>query len=237
MTPRHYLFTLVDGGGNVSPELSAARRLRARGHSVTVIADDSVALDVRSIGVEWRRWVRAPSRRDRRPENDPVRDWECTYPWQQVDRLTRTLFVGPARRYADDVADALTERRPAVVICSMFCVGGMVAAEAADIPFVVLFPNIYPLAARGLPPFGLGLWPARGFAGRLRDRVLNGLIERLWDGKGLEELNALRAGLGLAPVTHVRPGASRPSTTRDDLARARFPRRLARHSIRRARSG
>ena len=85
----------------------------------------------------------------------------------------------------------------------MFCLGGMVAAEAAGIPFVVLFPNIYPLPASGMPPFGLGLRPARGRFGRLRDGILNRLIERLWDSKGLAGLNALRRSYGLAPLAHV----------------------------------
>jgi MGT family glycosyltransferase len=85
----------------------------------------------------------------------------------------------------------------------MFCIGGMVAAERAGIPFDVLFPNIYPLPAPGLPPFGIGLRPARGVLGRWRDRALNRLTERLWDAKGLEPLNALRRRLGLEPLAHV----------------------------------
>ena len=198
MTASRFLFALIDGGGNVPPELHAARRLIERGHAVTVIADDSVAADVRAIGANARRWVRAPNRRDRRPENDPIRDWECKHPLQLVDRLMETLLIGPAARYADDVSLAMTERRPAAVVCSMFCLGGMVAAEAARIPFVVLFPNVYPLPARGLPPFGIGLRPARGRLGRLRDAVLNRLIEWLWDRNGLAGLNAVRATHGLA---------------------------------------
>jgi MGT family glycosyltransferase len=200
---RRYLFALVDAGGNVPPELSAARRLVERALAVTVIADDSVASEVRSTGAEFRRWVRAPNRPDRRPENDPVRDWECKYPWQLVDRLTRTMLVGPAGRYADDVNDAIREDQPTLVICSMFCIGGMVAAEAAGIPFVVLFPNIYPLPARGTSPFGLGLRPPRSRLGRLRDRALNRIIEWQWDSHGLAELNALRTRYGLAPTSHV----------------------------------
>jgi MGT family glycosyltransferase len=203
MMPRRYLFALVDGGGNVPPELGAARRLVARGHAVTVIGDDSVAPDAGAAGVEFRRWVRAPNRPDRRPEHDPIRDWECAYPWRLVDRLVKTTLVGPAAQYADDVHEALAERRPAAVICSMFCLGAMVAAEAAGIPFVVLFPNVYPLPAHGLPPFGIGLRPARGLVGRLRDRVLNGIIERQWNRTGLEGLNALRARLSLEPVADV----------------------------------
>ena len=170
MRPRQYLFALVDGGGNVPPELHAVRRLIERGHAVDVLADDSVAPEVRSTGAEFRRWVRAPNRTDRRPEHDPARDWECKYPWQLVDRLVDTMLVGPAAGYASDVREAITRCQPSLVVCSMFCLGGMLAAEAARIPYVVLFPNIYPLPARGLPPFGIGLRPARGRLGRCARR-------------------------------------------------------------------
>jgi MGT family glycosyltransferase len=200
---RHYLFALVDGGGNVPPELSAARQLLARGHTVTVLAEDSVMEDVRATGAEIIRWLRAPNRKDRRPEHDPARDWECKYPWQLVDRIAKTLIVGPAADYAHDVSEAINRHRPDAVICSMFCVGGMVAAEAAGIPFVALFANVYPLPADGLPPFGTGLRPARGPLGRSRDRVLNRVTEYLWDASGLSQLNALRRQYGLAPVSHT----------------------------------
>jgi MGT family glycosyltransferase len=200
---RHYLFALVDGGGNVPPELSAARQLLARGHSVTVLAEDSVMEDVGATGAEMIRWLHAPNRKDRRPENDPARDWECKYPWQLVDRIAKTLIIGPAADYARDVSDAIDRCRPDVVVCSMFCVGGMVAAEAAGIPFVPLFANVYPLPADGLPPFGTGLRPARGPVGRYRDRVLNRLTDYLWDASGLSRLNALRREYGLAPVSHT----------------------------------
>jgi MGT family glycosyltransferase len=203
MRLRQFLFALVDGGGNVPPELHAVRRLIERGHAATVLADDSVASEVRSTGADFRRWVRAPNRPDRRPENDPSRDWECKYPWQLVDRLIDTLLVGPAAAYASDVNDAIAQCQPALVICSMFCLGGMLAAEAARVPYVVLFPNIYPLPARGMPPFGIGLRPARARLGRWRDAVLNSIIERQWDRKGLARVNVLRREYGLAPLAHV----------------------------------
>jgi MGT family glycosyltransferase len=203
MMRRQYVFALVDGGGNVPPELGAAGRLVARGHTVTVLADDSVAPEAHSTRAEVRRWVRAPNRTDRHPQNDPYRDWECRYPWQLVDRLVDTSLVGPAGRYAEDVAETISLRRPSLVVCSMFCLGGMVAAEAARVPFAVLFPNIYPLPAQGMPPFGVGLRPARGRLGRWRDAALNAIIERLWDRKGLTTLNALRRRYGLTTLEHV----------------------------------
>ena len=182
------------------PELSAAKRLVERGHAVTVLAEDSVASEVRATGAALRRWAHAPNRPDRAPDHDPARDWECRHPWQLVDRLVATLLVGPAAAYAQDVSDAIREARPDLVACSMFCLGGMVAAEAADIPFDVVLPNVYPFPAHGLPPFGLGLQPARGIAGRFRDRVLNRLAEGLWDADGLPGLNALRHRFDLPPL-------------------------------------
>jgi hypothetical protein len=65
MKPRHYLFAIVDGGGNVPPQLGTARRLVDRGHSVTVLAEDSVAPDVRATGAAPRRWV--PRTKSTRP--------------------------------------------------------------------------------------------------------------------------------------------------------------------------
>jgi UDP:flavonoid glycosyltransferase YjiC (YdhE family) len=197
-----YLVALIDGGGNIPPELHAVRRLVERGHSVTVLAEDSIAEEARATGAVLRLWRHAPNRPDRRPENDPARDWECKYPWQLVERMMATMFVGPAARYARDVTEAIAVAHPDLLICSMFCVGGMVAADAAGIPFDMLLPNVYPLPTEGMPPFGLGLQPARGPLGRLRDRLVLAVGERFWDSKGLAGLNALRGRQGLAPLPH-----------------------------------
>ena len=196
---RTYLFALVDGGGTVPPEVGAARRLAARGHHVIVLADESMKDDVEASGATFVPWVQAPNRASRRPEDDPTRDWECSNPFQLFTRLLDQQFVGPAPGYAADVAAAIDEHRPDLVVCSFFAIGAMVAAEAAGVPFDVLFPNIYLLPTPGLPPVGLGLRPARGRPGRVRDRAVRRLTNRQWD-KGLPRLNALRADVGLDPL-------------------------------------
>ena len=62
MKVHRYLFAVVDGGGNVPPELSAVRRLVERGHMVTVLGEDSVAGEIRATGARFRRWLQAPTR-------------------------------------------------------------------------------------------------------------------------------------------------------------------------------
>ncbi|MET0458499.1 MAG: glycosyltransferase [Ilumatobacteraceae bacterium] len=196
-----YLFALVDGGGTVPPELAAARRLVERGHLVTVLAEDSMEPDVRATGAEFRPWVEAPNRPDRRPEHDPYRDWEVASPRKLFDRLLELQFVGPARRYIADVDAAIAERRPDLVVCSQFAFGAMTAAEAAGIPFDVLMPNIYMIPSPGMTPIGMGTKPARGPLGRTRDRMILAVMQRVWD-KGRDRLDEVRAECGLPPVRH-----------------------------------
>ena len=197
-----YLMALVDAGGTVPVELGVARRLVARGHRVTVLADDSMADAVRKTGACFRPWRCAPNRPDLSVDSDPLRDWECKNPLQVIDRLVRVRFLGDAERYAQDVGQALRELSPDLVLCSMFCFGGMLAAEQAGVPFDVLFPNLYMPPVDGMPPFGLGLTPARGWLGRLRDRALSYVTQSLWDKHGLTQLNALRAQRGLPRLEH-----------------------------------
>jgi MGT family glycosyltransferase len=198
-TPRHYLFALVDGGGTVPPELGTVRRLVERGHRVTVLGDDSMAADVALVGAAYRPWTEAPNKRSRRAEDATYRDWECKNPMQLFQMILDEQFVGPAPGYAADVTAAIEADRPDLVVCSFFCVGAMVAAEAAGLPYDLLFPNPYMLPAKGMPPMGMGLLPATGPLGRMRDRAIGGFTGRLW-AKGLPGINALRASLGLPPL-------------------------------------
>jgi MGT family glycosyltransferase len=78
----------------------------------------------------------------------------------------------------------------------------MIAAEAAGVPFDVMFSTIYPLPAKGIPPFGLGLAPSPSLVGRWRDSALNAFAERLWNG-GLAGLNVLRRQYGLPPLARL----------------------------------
>lgn len=198
-THRTYLFALVDGGGTVPPELGAVRRLVERGHRVTVLAEESMAEDVAATGAAYLPWSTAPNRASRLPQDDPYRDWECKTPIKLIERLLDTQLAGPAGAYAADVGAAIERHRPDLVVCSLFAVGAMIAAEGAGLPYDVLLPNCYLLPAPGMPPFGLGLRPAAGLLGRARDRAITGFSTRLW-ARGLPTINAVRAEHALAPI-------------------------------------
>lgn len=201
MAAYHYLCALTDGGGTVPPELGVARRLVQVGHRVTVLADDTLEADAAGIGATFRRWESAPNRASRRPEDDPLRDWECRTPFSLLKRVMDRQLAGPAGAYAADVTAAVHADPPDAALCSAFAIGAGLGVEAAGVPYAVMLPNAYVLPARGMPPMGLGLEPARGPLGRARDRAISELNTRVMD-TGLPRVNAVRTAYGLTPLRH-----------------------------------
>ncbi|WP_432493080.1 nucleotide disphospho-sugar-binding domain-containing protein [Kineococcus gypseus] len=196
------LAALWDGGGTVPAELGVVRRLRERGHDVTVLADPPLEPGATRVGAAYRCWTRAPFRRTDAREDDCFRDWECRTPLGQFTRVRDRLVTGPAAAFAADVREQLAAEPVDAAVVSGVLLGALAGAESEGVPTAALCPNVYSRPAPGVPPLGMGLQPARGPVGRVRDAVLNGLVSRLWNG-GLADLNAARAGIGLDPLQDV----------------------------------
>ncbi|MEV1131225.1 nucleotide disphospho-sugar-binding domain-containing protein [Agromyces sp. NPDC049794] len=194
-TPRTYLFALTDAGGTVPPELGVARRLVGRGHRVTVLADESMADQVRRSGAAY-----LPATPVATGE---FRDWELKTPMSLARGMAEHMISGPAADQARDTAAAIDAIRPDLVLASFVGVGGMIAAEARGVPFDALIPNVYPLPAKGMPPLGAGLAPGRGPLGRLRDRAMSAAAPRVLDRYGLARVNEVRAEHGLDPIATI----------------------------------
>ncbi|KRC59421.1 glycosyl transferase [Agromyces sp. Root81] len=186
------MFALTDGGGTVPPELGVARRLVERGHRVTLLVDESMTDQARRTGARVRPWTSS--------QTETLRDWEMRTPTSLARGLAEAMIAGPAPEQAVDTVAAIDEFRPGLVLTSAFAVGAMIAAEARGVPFDVLMPNVYALPAKGMPPFGAGLAPARGPLGRVRDRAFGAAGVRLFDRYTLAPINAVRAAHGLAPI-------------------------------------
>ena len=201
--PRTYLFALTDAGGTVPPELGVARRLVDRGHRVTVLAEESMADQVRRTGASY-----LPGTRGSVGE---YRDWELHTPTSLARGMAEHMISGPAPDQARDTTAAIDAIQPDLVLASFVGLGAMIAAEARGVPFDALIPNVYTLPAEGMPPLGAGLAPASGPVGRLRDRIINAMIPRLLDRYALAPVNEVRAEHGLDAI----------ATTWDQLRRAR----------------
>jgi UDP:flavonoid glycosyltransferase YjiC (YdhE family) len=193
---------MVEAGGNVPAQISIARRLAARGHEVSVLSDRGAEGEAVAAGCRFFSFVYAPHNHMRDRDADVVRDWESSFPPAQVRRVGERIMFGPASAYARDVLEAVERLQPDSIAVDCMIFGAIAAAEKSKLPAAVLvhFP-VHP-PGEGVTPFGLGLHPARGAFGWLRDRTLQWLTRQMF-GFGLAPLNATRQQLGLAPLSDV----------------------------------
>ncbi|GAA0951890.1 glycosyltransferase [Actinocorallia libanotica] len=199
---KDFLFALWAGGGAVPPALSVARALIERGHRVRVLADASLLEEVAAIGAEPVGWTTAPQGDPSDPDKDVIRDFEARTPLGEFARLRDRIVCGPAADYARDTLAELRAHPADVLVTEYVLLGALTAGEAAGVPVVSLATTVYPLPTPEGPPFGLGLSPATGPLGRLRDRILTGMTVKPW-AKGLPALNAARTASGLPPTDSV----------------------------------
>jgi MGT family glycosyltransferase len=179
------------GPGNIYPVVPTLLELAARGHELHVRTRDTEAERLRSLGLD----AMAIDPRIHEIEIDDYRGRS------QIDASMRLLRAIAARGKIEieTVEAAVEEFRPEVLLIDATAQGAGYAAEASGLPWAQYCP--FPPAIRSVdaPPYGLGVRPASGFAGHVRDRLLNWLGERLLAGQ-LRPLNELRAGLGLPPL-------------------------------------
>ncbi|WP_214410986.1 glycosyltransferase [Sphaerisporangium fuscum] len=196
---KNFLFATWSGGGAVPPVLSIARALRERGHGVRVLADRSLHEEVAAAGVEPIAWTTAPQGDTTDPAKDVIKDFEARTPLGAFARLRDRIACGPAADYARDTLAELRAHPADVLVAEHMLLGAFIGGEAAGIPVASLVTTLYLFPTPGSPPPGLGLAPATGMMGRLRDRILARLVLQPW-AKGLPALNAARTGYGLPPV-------------------------------------
>jgi MGT family glycosyltransferase len=106
------------------------------------------------------------------------------------------------RRSSHEVADlraALDEQRPDAILVDCMTWGATAVAEEWGGPWAQWYPFPLALTSRDVPPFGPGLKPAAGVAGRLRDRVLSPLLTGTLKRASLPAVNATRTTVGVRP--------------------------------------
>lgn len=110
------------------------------------------------------------------------------------------VFAARGRFDAPDFRAAVGEIRPDAAIVDINSWGAAFAAEAWGGPWVSFAPYTPALESAGTPPFGPGVAPMRGLAGRARDAVLRKLVLGAVEQAMLPRINALRADVGIPPV-------------------------------------
>jgi MGT family glycosyltransferase len=125
-------------------------------------------------------------------------DWRAR---SQINNFRRilSLYEQHAALEIPDMRGAIEQVRPDALIVDVQCEGGGYVAEASGLPWAMYCP--YPAAFKSheAPPHGLGLRPAHGPLGRVRDRFWHRVGDRLL-APYVARRNELRKELGLPPL-------------------------------------
>jgi len=195
---RSFLFVTFEGGGNVPPVFGLARRLIERGHRVRVLSEPCLCDTAESIGAGFIPFTEHFTRTDR--NEVLMTDWEAKSPPGAVKRTLRDLMFGPADIVTRHTDAALDDEPADALVVDWLMPGAIAAGEARGVPTAVLLHCINMLPGPGKPAAGFA--PARGPLGRLRDRVVQGLMHRTADA-WLPSLNELRRRRGLDLLDHA----------------------------------
>jgi len=187
-----FLACTAPAAGHAFPLVPGLLALQERGHSVHVRTAAALVPALRAAGLDA-----APV--DPAVEAIRVGDHEAR---GGIGRLRRGYadLVARARRDGPDLDAAIAETAPDAVLVDVLAYGAQIAAERDGRPWALTVPSLLPLPEPGIPPYGLGLAPRTDRLGRLRDRALWPLVERLYGSALLPGLNALRGEHGLAPL-------------------------------------
>jgi len=178
--------------GHLNPMMGPLLELRRRGAEVHVRTLSSQVESVRAAGIECEPIAAGAEAivHDDHEAKSQIRAGQRSF----------ATFARRAPHDAPDFEQALASVRPDVAIVDVSCYGAKAVAEREGIPWAESRPFLLEEAAPGVPPFGLGLRPMRGPAGRLRDGVL-GLTSKAFDRKArLPAVNTGRKAAGIAPL-------------------------------------
>jgi MGT family glycosyltransferase len=189
-----YLVYTSPARGHLYPIVPTLEELRRRGHGVAVRTLSSEVVLLRELGFEAAPIDPAIERRE-------IDDWRARTPIGSLQASLRGFFER-ARHDGPDLRRAMEKERPDVLLVDINTWGAMAAAETAGMPWATWCPYFLPVPSRDAPPFGLGLPPARGLLGRLRDRVLSPVLLGIYN-RQAPELVAVRAELGAPPVERI----------------------------------
>ena len=175
--------------GHLFPLVPGLLELQRRGHRVHVRTLAGGLPPLAAVGID-------ASPVDPRITAVPVTDYRAR---TDQERLISGLsdVMGRAPFDGADLDAAVRTHRPDLLIVDANAYGAQTRAEASGLPWVLAMPSLLPLREPGIPPYSLGLPPARGPLGRLRDAVLWPVVERAYGKALLPGLNEVRRQSGL----------------------------------------
>src|SRR5262249_51747215 len=173
------------GRGHLYPTVPLMLELVRRRHDVALRTLGSEVVAMKALGL--RAAPIAPA-----IETFEHDDWKARTQTGALDHAVRVFLARAAMEMAD-VELAIEAEQPDAVLLDFNCWGAAARTEKDGRPWALFMPYFLPWRSVDAPPFGPGLRPAHGFAGRLRDRLVGRLVH------GAVERNLAKAQCLAAP--------------------------------------
>lgn len=201
----HILFYTSPARGHLFPILGPALELADRGHQVTVMTLRDEVERVRTLGLSAQPITPEVEQR----EMDDYKGRNSA----EALKMGVATFGDRARFDREDLARAIDDHGPDVLVVDNNSWGALTAAEASGLQWASFQPYLTPLPSSETPPFGPGLPLAKGPLGRLRDRLLTPLVLGTLARPTLRTVNGLREASGLAPLRDIVEFFTKPPLT------------------------
>lgn len=189
------LFTSWGNPGNLNPFLTAARRLRQRGHRVRFLGEADHHEETTKAGFDTLSWRRPLPFT---PASADAEDAAAA----EVRMLFDQVMFGAAIDYAADTRDALRAEPADAIVTNDLLIGPVIAAEAAGVPCALLAPHISIRPLDGVPCGTSGLIPDDSPQYQAKEQAARARFVELMTGY-LPTLNRARAAFGLVPLKHI----------------------------------
>lgn len=173
------LITASMADGHMAPMLTVARHLAGSGHRVRFLAGEQYADPVRRTGAEFLAWPE-----DARIDQDFVDRMSADGSGAGIRGVAlgvEKVFIAPGPGQYRAIRAAADAVPTDVLVTENTVVGAAAVAldPHDDLPVIVCGILPLGLSSADAAPFGLGILPRPGRAGRLRNRLLNTLVRRV----------------------------------------------------------
>jgi MGT family glycosyltransferase len=190
-----YLLTSWGNPGNLNPLLTAARRLRQKGHYVRVLGEPAHREETVKAGFDTLTW------RSAAPPTLPGKVGDDAA-WTEICFLVTQIMFGAAIDYAADTINALRSEPADAILTNDFLVGPVIAAESMGIPCALLSPHVSVRPLENVPIGTSGLIPEDTEEYKIAELRARQRFIGLMNSQ-LPTLNRARAAYGLVPLSQI----------------------------------
>ena len=192
-----YLFAPIPVTGHVNPGLPIARELVRRGHDVRWYSTPRFKRAIESIGARW-----VPLR-NAIPIDEENFDMWPDRPAEGLAQLRfdiKNLFIEFMRGALIDLTQELERECAHVLVADNSSAVIEAVHQKTGIPWAVYGMSVIPMSSRDTAPFGLGIMPSASLLGRMRNKFLYWLVDRVIFREANESNAQFRREAGIAPL-------------------------------------